>query len=116
METARKSTSLRSNIFSPITTRNGTRVQPRKPQQLLINENSMRPSNSISYDSQGRIRGSQEDICDCMDTACLGCHFECERCKSKKCGPSCRVNRRYTYETIVIDGTDRCVRNPKLIV
>lgn len=56
------------------------------------------------YDSSGKLKSTLEDLCDCLDTECKGCHFSCEKCSSTKCGPACRVNRRYIFERIEYDG------------
>lgn len=56
------------------------------------------------YDSSGKLRSTLEDVCDCLDKKCEGCHFLCEKCSSLKCGPTCRVNRRYAFEGIEYDG------------
>lgn len=74
-----------------------------------------KPHSSASiYDAQGRFRSTQEDICDCFDEKCVGCHFPCEKCDSPKCGPTCRVNRRYIFEEIEYDGKGKIDKNPKM--
>lgn len=40
------------------------------------------------------------DICDCLDDTCPGCHFQCSKCGSTKCGLKCRAKRRFSYESI----------------
>lgn len=67
------------------------------------------------YDSNGIFRTTQEDICDCFNKKCPGCHFPCEKCKSEKCGPTCRVFRRYIFEQIEYDGKAEVKINPKYI-
>lgn len=66
------------------------------------------------YDEQGRIRLTKEDICDCFDIKCPGCHFPCMDCKSPKCGIHCRVNRKWAYNSIDFDGRNQSVPNPLL--
>lgn len=39
----------------------------------------------------------KKDLCDCLLTKCAGCFFPCPKCKSTKCGPSCRRNRSFKY-------------------
>lgn len=63
------------------------------------------------YDSTGRLRLNKRDICDCFGEECPGCHFPCERCNSPKCGPTCRVNRRYIFEEITFDGKNLVIKN-----
>ncbi|XP_077292327.1 ARL14 effector protein [Arctopsyche grandis] len=55
------------------------------------------------YDNKGLIAG--KDICDCTDPSCPGCHFPCPKCSSTKCGPDCRVNRKWPYEKVEVEGT-----------
>lgn len=68
------------------------------------------------YDECGRIRHNGLDVCDCMDDDCPGCWFECEKCGSSKCGPECRTNRNFFYESIEIDGQSDCIRNQHFLV
>ncbi|KAL9897471.1 ARL14 effector protein-like [Glossina fuscipes fuscipes] len=63
------------------------------------------------YDECGRIRHNGLDVCDCMDDDCPGCWFECVKCGSTKCGPECRKNRNFFYESIEFDGQTDCIRN-----
>ncbi|XP_063702668.1 ARL14 effector protein [Culicoides brevitarsis] len=63
------------------------------------------------YDENGIHRETGLDICDCLDMVCPGCHFPCESCKSNKCGPTCRANRKFMYETILFDGKDTEIKN-----
>jgi ARF7 effector protein C-terminus len=35
------------------------------------------------YDEHGKLKNTGQDICDCFDEACEGCHFPCEVRKSK---------------------------------
>lgn len=68
-------------------------------------------SNSM-YDEYGKIRLTGEDVCDCFDSSCPGCHFECPTCRSQKCGLRCRVNRKWAYEMIEHDGKTLSKTNP----
>jgi hypothetical protein len=63
-------------------------------------------STQSMYDEQGRLRANKADVCDCFDTDCPGCHFECQVCGSQKCGVRCRNNRRWAFEVIEHDGKD----------
>lgn len=69
---------------------------------------------SSMFDEKGRYRSNGADICDCLDNTCPGCHFPCPSCKSTKCGPFCRVNRKWPFETIEHDGKDVVIRNKNL--
>lgn len=49
------------------------------------------------YNNDGTQIHTGLDVCDCLNTNCSGCFFPCPKCKSNKCGPTCRVNRRFKY-------------------
>lgn len=66
------------------------------------------------YDDQGRLKSSGQDICDCFDAKCAGCHFPCYTCGSEKCAIRCRNNRKFMYEAVEHDGKDLVVHNPLL--
>ena len=74
----------------------------------------IKKNNTSLYDEQGRFRSNCEDICDCFESECPGCHFPCETCGSAKCGPRCRVNRKWAYESITFDGKSMTIMNPMI--
>ena len=49
------------------------------------------------HDVTGRLVSNNEDLCDCQDVNCAGCHFPCSSCGSEKCGVECRCGRIWTY-------------------
>ncbi|CAG9540932.1 unnamed protein product [Cercopithifilaria johnstoni] len=42
-------------------------------------------------------------LCDCLRTSCPGCHYPCEKCGSRMCGPACQRNRDYIIESFFTD-------------
>ncbi|XP_012268837.2 ARL14 effector protein-like isoform X1 [Athalia rosae] len=68
----------------------------------------------ILYDDKGIYIRTKEDLCDCLQSGCPGCHFPCPGCESTKCAAECRVNRKWMYESIEDEGTDVIVKNPLL--
>lgn len=66
------------------------------------------------YNAAGRIRRTQQDVCDCLNNRCVGCHFPCGQCMSFKCGHKCRQNRDDFINEISIDGQtkSKTIYNP----
>jgi ARF7 effector protein C-terminus len=112
--TARKSTA--QTVDHPRTSsRNGAKKRkfvfskPRKPVKKALSDSA-----NTLYDGNGKIRGTKENLCDCFEKTCHGCHFECEICKSQKCGSVCRRFRKFSFEVIEHDGkakkdTNTCI-------
>ncbi|XP_013134922.1 PREDICTED: ARL14 effector protein [Papilio polytes] len=67
--------------------------------------------NKKIYNERGQIAATGKDLCDCLIEKCPGCHFPCPKCSSLKCGNECRVNRKWVYEKIEIEGFDTCIKN-----
>lgn len=131
--TAKKSTAKSTNTTKSLTTRDSVRKALESVRKAAIdaaterneaiqrrlrtgqNAAKKRIQNTTAvYDCHGRFRATKEDICDCFDEKCVGCHFSCEKCSSPKCGPTCRVNRRYIFEEIEYDGKGKVDKNPKI--
>ncbi|KAL1458625.1 hypothetical protein WDU94_008761 [Cyamophila willieti] len=74
----------------------------RKPE--IDSKNSGRKSPTALYDKNGYLAG--EDFCDCGDNLCKGCFFPCTKCLSFKCGHECRRNRKWQYESCIVEGED----------
>lgn len=91
--------------FNPETSARETRKVTRKVM------NQMRYRGKL-HDSQGIHISTGKDLCDCCEEHCPGCHFPCPKCKSQKCGPVCRTNRRWVYEQNEIEGTDIIFKHP----
>lgn len=69
---------------------------------------------TTTFDAKGRYRANGLDICDCLDNECPGCHFPCSHCKNPKCGPCCRVNRKWPFESIEHEEKDVVIKNKLL--
>uniref|UniRef100_F7DME6 ARF like GTPase 14 effector protein like n=1 Tax=Ornithorhynchus anatinus TaxID=9258 RepID=F7DME6_ORNAN len=52
------------------------------------------------YDQDGLLLCNGVDLCDCLERCCPGCFYPCPVCSSSKCGPTCRCNRKWVYESI----------------
>jgi len=93
------------------------------------------------YDDNGIFMQTSDDLCDCLNSDCQGCHFPCLKCFSPKCAHECRYclrkksilfyyeiylrnnlvtiiiiitrnNRKWTYDSIHCEGTDSTIKNP----
>ncbi|KOC64377.1 ARF7 effector protein [Habropoda laboriosa] len=64
------------------------------------------------YDEHGTYVHTGDDLCDCLNLNCAGCHFPCPKCSATKCGHECRNNRKWTYESIENEGSDVTIKNP----
>ncbi|CAH0557755.1 unnamed protein product [Brassicogethes aeneus] len=69
-------------------------------------------NNGSIYNNKGVHIKSDVDLCDCLDEACLGCFFNCEKCGSQKCGIDCRSYRKFLVETVEFQGYQKVHRNP----
>ena len=77
------------------------RQQIKKGQMAKKNESVPEKREVNKYDEKGRLTFNEADLCDCLDKDCMGCFYPCPKCNSTKCGPTCRCNRRWAYDTIV---------------
>ncbi|XP_042867332.1 uncharacterized protein LOC122250084 isoform X5 [Penaeus japonicus] len=80
----------------------------RKKKKVQYFSSSGRNKNQMQqayHGSDGRILSSGKDLCDCLQTSCPGCHYPCPKCNSPKCGSECRVNRKWYYEKVEVEGT-----------
>ncbi|KAB0804959.1 hypothetical protein PPYR_01929 [Photinus pyralis] len=87
----------------------------RERRKLTRKVNQIIPTRRIPgalFDEYGVHIVSGVDLCDCLQKSCPGCHFPCPKCKSQKCGPECRCNRKYIYDQIEYHGCDLVVKNP----
>lgn len=112
-ETAKKSTAPSFKTQPKISSRTGTKkrkavfTKPKKTARIDSSTN-------LFYDGTGKIRGTKENVCDCFDIDCAGCHFECEICQSQKCGNVCRRFRKFAFEAIEYDGKDKIEKNKNI--
>lgn len=80
-----------------------TSTREMKKMNRRINKEKQAKKNTL-YDGEGVLITGGQDLCDCLDMACPGCHFPCPKCGSEKCGAECRCNRRWTYEYVESEG------------
>ncbi|XP_048736152.1 ARL14 effector protein-like [Ostrea edulis] len=66
------------------------------------------------YDENGILLENSQDLCDCLDIICKGCHFPCPKCGSMKCGTECRCGRKWIYEHVEVEGTNLLLKWPAL--
>ncbi|XP_035166889.1 ARL14 effector protein-like isoform X2 [Oxyura jamaicensis] len=78
-----------------------TREQKKKARMSQMNQDFFyKPKIMKKYDKHGRLLCNNIDLCDCLEKNCLGCFYPCPKCNSNKCGPICRCNRKWVYDTI----------------
>ena len=82
------------------------RQQEKKEQMSKKNQFFSPKREAKKYDRKGRLLVNQADLCDCLNEECPGCFYPCPKCKSTKCGPTCRCNRRWVYTTILDESGD----------
>ncbi|XP_053207254.1 ARL14 effector protein-like [Panonychus citri] len=63
-------------------------------------------SSKAVYDEKGVHIESGRDLCDCLSVVCPGCHFNCPKCKSPKCGGGCRAGRTWCYVQAATESID----------
>lgn len=133
METETSGESSHSNIEAPPRERKNTRGSRQKAVDSTVTtkflrnfdpEHSEREKRKLHrriyqgykkhsvYNDKGIYIKTGDDLCDCLNLNCAGCHFPCPKCSSTKCGHECRNNRRWTYESIENEGSDMIIRNP----
>ncbi|XP_046480026.1 ARL14 effector protein-like [Neodiprion pinetum] len=84
--------------------------EKRKMNQRL----NLKDKKHVLYDDKGIFVRTGEDLCDCLQRGCPGCHFPCSKCRSRKCAHECRVNRKWAYKSISYEGSDIVIRNQYL--
>ncbi|XP_076355540.1 ARL14 effector protein isoform X2 [Tachypleus tridentatus] len=90
--------------WNPETSNRETRKMTRK----IYNEKSRGPQ---VHDERGTFVSLGKNLCDCLEETCPGCHYPCQKCKSPKCGHECRQNRKWIYEQLEIEGTDKVIKH-----
>ncbi|KAJ3593840.1 hypothetical protein NHX12_006174 [Muraenolepis orangiensis] len=74
------------------------------------NDRQTMGTKSKPYDRTGRLLTSNKDMCDCLDTDCMGCFYPCLNCGSRMCGVECRCDRKWLYEQVEVEGGE-IIRN-----
>ncbi|XP_063608208.1 uncharacterized protein LOC134782582 isoform X4 [Penaeus indicus] len=80
----------------------------RKKKKVQYFSSSGRNKNQMQqayHGPDGRLLSSGKDLCDCLQPSCPGCHYPCPKCNSGKCGNECRINRKWFYEKVEVEGT-----------
>lgn len=98
---------------------NSERVRRKRNRGIFEDGSTGNDQSTAIYDEHGIHIRTGDDLCDCLSRNCPGCHFECRKCKSHKCGQKCRVNRTWEYESVNIQSIDKkefekTRRNPHL--
>lgn len=88
--------------------------EQRKLRSYMESQQMQRQPPTTIFDAKGRYRANGFDICDCLDNTCPGCHFPCPSCKNTKCGPCCRVNRKWPFESIQHEEKELIIKNKLL--
>lgn len=86
----------------------------RKINRKINNQQGIKRPAGALYDEFGVHIASGIDLCDCLYLNCQGCFFPCPKCWNTKCGLECRVNRKFMYDQIDLNGSEQVVRNPLL--
>lgn len=83
----------------------------REQRKLIQKSHRQKAQKGSLFDGKGQYRLSGVDVCDCLIQNCPGCHFPCSSCGSGKCGPLCRVNRKWAFDSVEHDGKDLILIN-----
>ena len=100
--------------FNPL---NSQRERNKQKNQFSFTQVTKKTAKKVAgalYDENGKLKSTGQDVCDCFNLSCPGCHMECEWCSSNKCGLRCRNNRKFMYDAIEFDGKDKVITNPFL--
>ncbi|XP_074669818.1 ARL14 effector protein-like [Strix aluco] len=88
--------------FNPATREQKKKMNMSQMKQVFFSK----PKVTKKYDKHGRLLCNNFDLCDCLEESCQGCFYSCPKCNSKKCGPICRSNRKWVYDTIETETGD----------
>ncbi|XP_064104062.1 uncharacterized protein LOC135213896 [Macrobrachium nipponense] len=90
--------------FNPKTSE---RVKRKKKKVQYFNSTgrTKAPGSHCIYGPDGTLASTGKDLCDCLQGDCPGCHYPCPKCNSRKCGTECRMNRKWYYEKVEVEGT-----------
>lgn len=65
------------------------------------------------HDEEGyfvKTDGHRVKLCDCLRISCPGCHFPCDECGSRLCGPACQKNRDFIIESFFTESEPPRIR------
>ncbi|XP_071482046.1 ARL14 effector protein-like isoform X1 [Diadema antillarum] len=74
--------------------------EKRKLRRLQEEETLRSKQKRTMYNDQGHLSETGQDLCDCLDKNCPGCHYPCKTCNSVKCGPVCRCKRKWVFDQV----------------
>ncbi|XP_071535634.1 uncharacterized protein [Panulirus ornatus] len=90
--------------FNPKTSER-VRRKKKKVQYFSSTGRTKNQAQPYFHGADGSIVGSGKNLCDCLQSDCPGCHYPCPKCGSGKCGTECRINRKWYYEKVEVEGT-----------
>ncbi|XP_045626041.1 uncharacterized protein [Procambarus clarkii] len=90
--------------FNPKTSER-VRRKKKKVQYFTSTGRTKNQNQQSIYGPDGALVNSGKDLCDCLQSDCPGCYYPCPKCFSGKCGSECRMNRKWYYEKVEVEGT-----------
>ncbi|CAJ0603063.1 unnamed protein product [Cylicocyclus nassatus] len=89
----------------------GSMSQPikgrRSRRKIIEDKEVVQEKRIIFHDKKGKLIVPGEDcitLCDCLIPECHGCHWPCENCGGRLCGPICQQNRKKFVSSVKVLG------------